>query len=173
MKPATPESAVTTGTPLVLAPLKRRLACMLYEMLLLIGVLALGFMVPYLVLGGIFHVTPPGWLAVLHSFVLIGAYFVWYWTGSGQTLAMQTWKIRVVKADGTPLSRTLAVKRYCLSWLWLIPAVVVDYFLQTKNSSHLMTLFLFGLFFWPVLALFDRDKQFLHDRLVGTRLVNR
>ena len=43
-----------------LAGLRRRLASMLYECLLLLGVLALTFMVPLLILGAGTNYTPPG-----------------------------------------------------------------------------------------------------------------
>jgi uncharacterized RDD family membrane protein YckC len=30
-----------------------------------------------------------------HVFFVLGAYFIWYWSHGGQTLAMQTWKIQL------------------------------------------------------------------------------
>ena len=94
--PAAAERAVAE-----LAGLRRRLASMLYECLLLLGVLALTFLVPYLMLGVAAGIAPPGWFAWLHIFVVLGGYFVWYWTRHGQTLAMQTWRLRIVNAaDG-------------------------------------------------------------------------
>ena len=131
------------------AGLRRRLASLLYESLLLLGVLAAGFMLPYLIVGLFLEVAPQGWFAWLHILLLLGLYFVHYWRRGGQTLAMQTWGIRVVDAtqDRPPeLKRALA--RYLLSWPSLLFCGV-------------------GLF-W---ALFDRDRQFLHDRLAGTRVI--
>lgn len=145
---------------------------MTYEMLLLIGVLALGFLLPHLLLGLIWKISTPGWLTLAHAFLLLGVYFVWYWTHQGQTLAMQTWKIRLESAQGGLVSRKQAILRYCLSCLWLLPAVMSDYFLHTHGSGHLLTLFLFGIFFWPLTALATPDRQFPHDLLAGTRLVN-
>lgn len=131
-----------------LAGLRRRLASMLYESMLLLGVLALTFMVPYLIVGGVFQVSPPGWFAWLHLFTALGCYFVWYWRRNGQTLAMQTWRLKLVDADGRPLGLTRCWLRYALAW----PSVL-----------------LFGIgLLW---ALIDRDHQFLHDRLGGSRLV--
>ena len=72
----------------------------------------------------------------------------WYWRRSGQTLAMQTWKLRIVSVDGNPVSLRQGWLRYALAW----PSVLF---------------FGAGL----VWALFDRDRQFLHDRLSGTRIV--
>jgi uncharacterized RDD family membrane protein YckC len=134
------------------AGLRRRLASLLYESLLLLGVLAAGFMLPYLAIGLAFNSgirEDFAWIQWLHIVLLLGLYFVHYWRRGGQTLAMQTWGIRVVDAsqDRPPeLKRALA--RYLLSWPSLLFCGV-------------------GLF-W---ALFDRDRQFLHDRLAGTRVI--
>jgi uncharacterized RDD family membrane protein YckC len=132
-----------------LAGLRRRLASLLYESLLLLGVLALTFMVPYLILGLVWNVSPAGWVAWLHVYAVLGAYFVWYWHRRGQTLAMQTWRLQLVRAaDGRVPSAATGWLRYTLAW----PSVLC-----------------FGLgLAW---ALVDRDRQFLHDRLAGTRIV--
>ena len=131
-----------------LAGLRRRLASMLYEILLLLGVLALTFMVPLLILGATLNYTPPGGLLWVYVFLVLGAYFLWYWRSGGQTLAMQTWKLRMVNAEGGQISLRQGCIRYALAW----PSVL-----------------LFGIgILW---ALFDSERQFLHDRLAGTRIV--
>lgn len=149
---ATARAAASAGTAartvVELAGLRRRLASMLYESMLLLGVLALVFLVPYLILGVGFNIAPPGWFAWLHIFVVLGLYFVWYWRRSGQTLAMQTWRLKVVDAEGRNITSARAWLRYALAW----PSVL-----------------LCGIgLLW---ALVDRDRQFLHDRLAGTRVV--
>lgn len=132
-----------------LAGLRRRLASMLYESMLLLGVLALTFLVPYLILGAAAGLTPPGWVLWIHVFVVVGAYFIWYWRRGGQTLAMQTWRLKIVDAtDGRAASLRRSLLRYVLAW----PSVLLCGF---------------GLL-W---ALVDRDRQFLHDRLAGTCIV--
>jgi uncharacterized RDD family membrane protein YckC len=121
---------------------------MLYESLLLLGVLSLTFMVPHLILGMGFKLALPGWILMTHVFIVLGAYFIWYWSHGGQTLAMQTWKIQLTTATGTQPSMVQLLVRYALTW----PSLVY-----------------FGVgLLW---AIFDRDRQFLHDRLAGTRLV--
>lgn len=144
------EGSARAGRPVVeLAGLRRRLAAMLYESLLLLGVLALTFLIPYLVLGVVFEFAPPGWFAWVHIFAVLGAYFVWYWRCNGQTLSMQTWRLKLVRADdGRAVGRGQAWLRYALAW----PSLM---------------LFGGGL----VWALIDRDRQFLHDRLAGTCIV--
>lgn len=131
-----------------LAGIRRRLASMLYESLLLLGVLALTFMVPLLILGVGTNYTPEGGFLWAYVFVVLGGYYLWYWRRGGQTLAMQTWKLRIVNLDGKPVTTGQAALRYVLAW----PSVC----------------FLGVGLIW---ALLDRDRQFLHDRLAGTRIV--
>jgi uncharacterized RDD family membrane protein YckC len=132
-----------------LATVRRRLASMLYEALLLLGVLALTFMVPNLIIGVLWQVSPAGWLEWLHIYVVLGCYFAWFWRRGGQTLAMQTWKLRLVDAgSGEAISLRQAWLRYTLAW----PSVLLA-----------------GLgLAW---AIIDPERQFLHDRLAGTRVV--
>jgi len=148
-----PDHSVAAAVPVrqqaELATLRRRLASMLYEGLLLLGVLALTFLVPNLVIGVLWGVTPAGWLAWVQIYVVLGCYFVWYWRRGGQTLAMQTWKLRLVQAgSGAPVTLGQAWLRYTLAWPSVLLAGV-------------------GLA-W---AIIDPERQFLHDRLARTRVV--
>ena len=129
------------------AGLGRRLSSALYDLLLVVAlVLAAGFPVS-LLLGDATH----GWkrLAMqLWVLTVAAAYFGWFWTHGGQTLAMKTWRIRLVREDGAAVSWPRALHRYALAVLGLAAA---------------------GLgFLW---ALVDRRGQFLHDRLAGTLIV--
>lgn len=121
---------------------------MLYESFLLLGVLSVAFVLPYLLLGLMWKAAAPGPLLWLHIFVVLLAYFGWLWKRNGQTLAMQTWKIKLVSANGAPMTNKQIFLRYSLAWPSLLAGGV-------------------GIL-W---ALVDRDRQFLHDRLAGTRLV--
>jgi uncharacterized RDD family membrane protein YckC len=121
---------------------------MLYDAFLVLGVLAFLFFAPHLILGMLWQVDVAGWLKWLHVFIALGIYFTWLWT-RGQTLAMQTWRIIVLSADGSLPSRKQALLRY----LWAWPSVLTG----------------IGIL-W---ALLDRDRQFLHDRLAGTRIAFR
>ena len=127
--------------------LGRRLASGLYELLLL-AALAMVATFPFL---AVFGDATAGWRRhVLQLWVLVvcGAYFTWFWTRGGQTLPMKTWNLRVVRDDGCPMDRFHALHRYILAALGL---------------------FALGLgFLW---ALVDRDRQFLHDRLAGTAVI--
>lgn len=144
-----PKTAEAPRTVVELAGFRRRLASLLYESLLGLGILAPTFMLPHVLLGLYGSVTPPGWVLWLHVFAVLGAYFVWYWTRHGHTLAMQTWRLELVSVEtGKPLDSTAALLRFVLAW---------------------PSLLLFGV--GIVWALIDRDRQFLHDRLAGSRIV--
>jgi uncharacterized RDD family membrane protein YckC len=126
----------------------RRLASALYEALL---VLALVFIATFPFLAFVGDSTH-GWRRhLLQAWVLfvVGGYFTWFWTRGGQTLPMKTWRIRVVRHDGAAVGMGRAIHRYLLAILGIAA--------------------LGAGFFW---ALVDRDRQFLHDRLAGTALVD-
>lgn len=131
-----------------LPSLQRRLASMAYECLLLLGVLSVTFMLPHLLLGMGGRIVLPGWILFSHIFLVLGVYFIWYWHHGGQTLAMQTWQLQLVSTHNTKPSFSRLVLRYMLAW----PSL----------------LYFFSGLIW---ALFDRHRQFLHDRLAGTQIV--
>lgn len=136
-----------------IASLRRRLASLLYESLLVLGVLALGFLAPLMALGTLLGIIVPGWLEWLHVFALCGLYFVWLWRRNGQTLAMQTWQLQIVDAESGHIpSLGQCLVRYVLAW-----------------PSLLLILSGVGLL-WT--AFVDRDRQFPHDRLARTVVVH-
>lgn len=60
----------------------RRVSCTLYEQLVLLGVVALTFLVPNLALGILFGVSLPSWLTFLYLYVVLGLYL--FGTGVNQ-----------------------------------------------------------------------------------------
>lgn len=129
------------------ASLKRRLAAMLYEFLLLIALSMLASFA-YLPIFGSIHGPFQKAVFQLYLLLVMLIYFVVFWKRGGQTLAMKTWRIRLVRLDGGPLSTAQCVIRFSLATLGLLCAGAG--------------------FIW---ALIDADRQFLHDRLCGTRLI--
>lgn len=130
------------------AGLGRRLACLVYDALLTLAVLFLGSALFTSIAGA--AETLPARIALQALLIaLAGAYFVFCWTRSGQTLPMQAWHLRVVDArSGRPPGMQQALKRYLLA-----------------TAGTLLT----GVsFLWGIV---DRDRSFLHDRLAGTRIV--
>ncbi len=153
----------------------RRVSCCLYEQLVLLGVIALAFLLPNLALGILFGVSLPSWLTFLYLYTVLGIYFVWYWTKTGQTLAMQTWRIRMIDQYGHTLKRPQALWRYIYGSLWIIPCVLLQWAFHVEKWQIIEMLFAVALFFWPLTIFLDRknlmQRQSLADRFAGTRLV--
>jgi uncharacterized RDD family membrane protein YckC len=128
--------------------LVRRLAAIFYDALLLVALFMLaGY--PYVALTGSVPLSGVARLGLqLYLLLIAFAFFGWFWVHGGQTLGMRAWRLRLVSADGGPVSWKQAAIRFAaalLSWSCL------------------------GLgFFW---ALIDREKRAWHDRLSGTRLI--
>ena len=133
-------------TSLQLASLRLRLVSLVYEGILLCTVL---FVSAYLFLS-LARDAQSGLSRVIFQVYLLsmcGAYFVFCWARTGQTLPMKTWRMRIVTEEGGALTVGRAFKRYLLA----IPGML--------SGISLL---------W---APFDRERQFLHDRLAGTRIV--
>jgi uncharacterized RDD family membrane protein YckC len=119
---------------------------LIYEGVLLIAVL---FLSSYLFLS-LARDAQAGWSRTIFQLFLLcvcGAYFVFCWTRSGQTLPMKTWHLRLVAPTGEGVTPIRALRRY----LFAVPGML-------SGVSVL----------W---ALVDKERQFLHDRLAGTRIV--
>ncbi|WP_423839164.1 RDD family protein [Undibacterium luofuense] len=153
---------MTEPVTLITPSIRRRLTCMLYEGMLLFGLV----FVTILVFNFLSKSRPV--LQVL-LFLVIGFYFVYCWTRSGQTLAMKTWRIRVTDLDGQPLPRIKAIVRYVLSWMWFLPALALSYQFNLQKTEAVVAIFA-GLAGWALTALLDPERQFMHDKLAKTRL---
>jgi uncharacterized RDD family membrane protein YckC len=103
-------------------------------------------------------------------FVVLGLYFVWFWA-KGQTLAMKTWRIRVVDQEGRAISQSRALRRYMFSWVWFIPPLVATAPLHLK-LSEIAVLVAGWIAVWALLSRFAPQGQFWHDIWAGTRLVS-
>ena len=138
---------MSAAPPRATPGIARRLASALYDFLLVAAVVLIATFPFLAILGDATH----GWRRhVLQGWIVLvsGAYFVGFWTHGGRTLAMKTWRIRLVVEDGQPVGTVRAVHRFAIALLGLLAAGAG--------------------FAW---ALVDRERQFLHDRLSGTRLV--
>ena len=133
-------------TPEATPSLARRLLCVLYDGLLLSAVLLVATF-PFLALTQ--ALPPPLARALLQGYLVLvsGTYFTVFWH-KGQTLAMKTWGMRLETQDGKPPT-------WAQAWLRLVFA-----------CGNVLCL---GLGWWS--AALRSDRQFLQDRLAGTRLV--
>ena len=163
--------APAAGAPTPTTPtLKRRLTVMLYEFFLLFAVEMLAVLLYILATGNRQEALFQYGLK-LFLFIVTGAYFTWCWTNTGHTLAMKTWRIQVVKPGHARLPWRTAIVRYLLAWGWFAPALLVCAVFGLHARGEIAIALAIGIVAWSLTALFDRDRQFLHDRLAGTRLV--
>jgi len=128
--------------------LNRRIAAMLYDALLVLALLFIATL-PFIALRGGEPVEPNENLIyrLVLSLVIYG-FFVGFWTRSGRTLGMQSWRLQLESMDGqrpTLAATTVRFFAAILSWLPL------------------------GLgFLWQ---LWDKDRLTWHDRISKTRIV--
>jgi uncharacterized RDD family membrane protein YckC len=153
---------------------------MVYEAMLLFGVFVFAKAILLLVVVGIAKVPvdtlnhDPRMLLLQQAwgFLVLGTYFVYFWQKSGQTLPMQTWRIRLVDVDGTSnVSAPKAIVRFLLAWMWLAPGWLAGHLLGLPTEATIGLVAL-NMVLWGMTARFANDGQFLHDRLLGTRLIS-
>jgi uncharacterized RDD family membrane protein YckC len=129
------------------AGILRRFGALLYDSLLLGGVLFVASALVLILNGG----QPIQGTNLFYSVYMLLAgflFFAWFWLHGGQTLGLRVWGLRLVRSDGGPLTPRHALLRYLgalLSWA------------------------VFGLGFLWVLA--DQERLTWHDRLSGTRII--
>ena len=135
-------------TPTYVTPSrKRRFASALYDAMLLFGVV--------FVAGYLFDTLTQSRHALMHRherqlwlFFVLGVYFVWFWSHGGQTLAMKTWHLKILNEKGEPVTKLQAGIRYVFCWLFAWNGMGFIY------------------------SMFDKQGQFLQDRLAKTMLVS-
>jgi uncharacterized RDD family membrane protein YckC len=122
-----------------------RLLCLLYEMLMLAAVLFLAAL-PFVVWSDYPHHKEVRPLFQVYLWLVAGGYFTVFWHRGAQTPAMKAWRIWLAGPNNRPPGWGQCWLRFCLGTLG-----------------------------WPtgislLWSLFDRDHQYLHDRLLGLRL---
>lgn len=122
------------------------MACV-YELLILIAIWMLFTWLYVSVFGDATHGAKRLWLQLL-LWGITGVYFVVCWVKTGQTLAMQAWKMKVVTEQGDLLTLQQAAVRYALASV-LMMAFAIDFIYMLTNKQRL----------------------FLHDQLLGIRYV--
>ncbi len=142
----------------------KRLAAMGYDSLLVFGLLFIATVVFMLIeqqLTSIelqqvetgqtitdFDQVASGWLYTVYLFVITGSFFCYFWQTAGQTLGMQSWRIRIQNSDGSLLSTKQAILRYC---------------------SATLSLVCFGLgYLW---VFIDKENKTWHDKLSSSETV--
>ncbi|HMM86853.1 RDD family protein [Azohydromonas sp.] len=163
MSAAPPQAADAPG-------LARRLACFVYEGVLLFGVVMIaGYLYSSLTQQRHALEGRGGLMAFL--FVVLAIYFVWFWSHGGQTVAMKAWHIRLIGADGHPVGQWRALVRYLLSWVWFLPALGSAHVAGLRSGGAVFGVLAAGVLAYAALARLHPQRQFWHDAVCGTRLI--
>lgn len=135
----------------VLTPsLLRRIAAILYDCLVLSGLLIVAAALVVVPLGALFgtEIHNGSFLFRIYLSAVIFVYFAGFWLGGGQTPGMRAWRLRLVREDGRSIHWPDALARCLAALLSWAPCAMG--------------------FLWLV---FDKDALAWHDRLSHTRLV--
>jgi len=131
--------------------LLRRLTAMLYDLLLVVAVVAvvngLALGVQVMMLRSEQHFLAP-WVAQLLTLVSVCGFFILFWLRGGQTLGMRAWRIKLAGFDGGPPTLGRALLR-CL--------------------GACLSIACGGLGYWWCLV--DPNKRYWHDYLSRTELI--
>lgn len=124
-------------------------ACLLYEILVNFAIFLIGYWLPHTVLAASGVWVAPGRFLLAHVVLLFVFYNAYFWAKSGQTLAMKTWRLKLLDSQTQQAPRLFqAILRACLAWL---------------------SFFCLGLgFFWP---LVDKKRRTWHDILSNTQII--
>ena len=136
--------------------------CLIYETFLLTAVL---FIAALAFIAIVHDARSARILPLFQSYLVIimGTYFVWFWTHGRQTLAMKTWRLKIVAGDDHAPSTAQATARFAVALAGVTLGFVGYKWLGRWGLA------LGGVnLFW---AYLDPDGQFLHDRLAKTRIV--
>jgi len=165
-------------TPATSSPagLLRRLAALAYESLIVAAlVIASGFaLLPLSAANGAssYELTRLGPAGRAGSFACLfavcGAYCLWSWTGGRTTLSMKAWRLVLRIPGGALPGVQQALLRY-LAW-WIGPACAIAAYAALNSTGHGRWAVV-GLALNYLWALVDPERQFLHDRLAGTRIL--
>ncbi|HLX29856.1 MAG TPA: RDD family protein [Casimicrobiaceae bacterium] len=171
----TPDETPEDASPRI-ASLARRLAALFYEVLLLLPmIIVAGFaFLPFASRAAVATKTleTPSPLArtVMFSLLVAGSavFYGWCWSGGRRTLAQKTWRLRLVDRRGALLTPPRALVRYVAFWIG--PAIALGGYALLQQSGHARNaLAFFALnYCW---AIVDPDRQFLHDRIAGSVIV--
>ncbi len=163
---ASPASAFQAEIPGV----ARRLACFIYEGVLLFGVVMIaGYL--YSTLTQQRHALQGTTGLQIFLFLVLGVYFLWFWTHGGQTVAMKAWHVRLTDPQGRPVTQGRALVRYLLSWMWFLPSLALIHFSGLHGGLAIAVIVTAGVLGFAALAYLRRDRQFWHDTLCGTQLI--
>lgn len=124
-----------------------RLIALIYEGLILTALLFVAT-AAFTAIFGDSRGQPQHFLLQVFLFIVGGCYFVASWSGGRRTLPMRTWRMHLEDSAGNAPDLRRAAVRYAAATLGTaLGGIGIGW------------------------AFVDPDRQFLHDRIAGTRLV--
>ena len=91
------------------------------------------------------YFPPP--IGVLIILLTTAGYYIYFWSNGRNTLGMSTWNHEIINADGSNVSRAVALKRFLLYLLLNVIGML-----------------------W---ILFDKDNKCLPDKILNLKIVKR
>ncbi len=127
------------------AGLPRRLAAVIYDGLLLTGVLvgasalALGWVVLTLGSAAVVAHNPLSGNPFFSTYLFFICFFFYggFWIYGGQTLGMRAWRVRVQRRNGHGIGWWQALLRFLSAGLWFVPVVYLHQVLKAGISLSL------------------------------------
>ena len=177
----TPAGSDPASSPAKVSPLPagigRRWVSLIYEgfvlfaLLLVAGFAALPLIGPphtgpsYLALQ--LYLLPSASSAFLFFYYVMvtGIYCIGFWSNGRRTVAMKTWGLALVSDKGRPVDIRRATKRYLAAWIGPTAGLVGFYAFGSWGLAAGLLNHYWG---WV-----DGNRQFLHDRIAGTKIIRR
>jgi uncharacterized RDD family membrane protein YckC len=162
-----PANLVTTDLP---CPLWRRLAALVYDVLIVVAIVMVVGLLCQLATGGAListgaNAVVPVWYQALQGLV-VAAYFISSWRRGGQTVGMRPWRIRVTRDDGGPptLQQTLIRALVAAAPLVLL---LLNSVIGLRPTLWTLLVVWAG---WFAVALFDPRRRAIHDFAAHTEI---
>ena len=153
------------------ASTRRRLSCLLYEGVIVFGIVMMAGLA-YSVATNQRHALQGQAGLQIWVFLVLGTYFVWFWTKHGQTLPMRTWHIKLLTTAGVRAGPWRCACRFVVSWLWFLPSLAFVRLSGLQGPLAVVVVMLAGILCYALLGRLHPRRQLLHDMVCGTVLVD-
>ncbi|SEP11091.1 Uncharacterized membrane protein YckC, RDD family [Luteibacter sp. UNC138MFCol5.1] len=151
------------------APAWRRLAAIVYDLLLVVAIVMVVGLVAQFATGGRLvdaHGQIVAWWYRPLQGLAIGGYFLWSWVRGGQTLGMRPWRIRVSDANGRAVTWRRGLLRLVVAAAPL--ALLAVYPLTSVRIALWAPLVAWAL--WLLPSFVDTRRRALHDIVARTEI---
>ncbi|MFV8833481.1 RDD family protein [Aquisalimonas sp.] len=151
--------------------LLRRLASLTYDSMLVLAIIMAATALLLPITGGeaLDGLGPQTVLYQAYLLLVVFGFFAICWTRGGQTLGMRSWRLRVLRADGRPVTLRDAALRYGAAVMAWLPLFLIYLWSFTAGLAAIVWLPLLGVFLW---SLGGRRRPAWHDLLAGTQLIH-